>query len=401
MALMKPKTTSTTNHKDAAEQTSVVDKTVVDSTVEPKQTKPTVAEQAAEQKAKIAAEEAQYEEEDAAANAAAEAEEYEAAQAAEAKAKADEAKAQAAKVKAAKVKADKVKADKAAAELAEKEAADLAAAELAAQNEANQSDVKGNEMPDENVVADQDVQEEVTQKDVVTEAKSEPTTIDAETETETSNEVATVDTKKDVVVKSAGGMPANITELAADEGFEGTELGFGSFPVIKLPGEGVFNDSDDNELGKHIRASLQQSKEVFLYKQEDNNDGDVGYSYDGVNLSAFNGDEDYKTVAELKKGWSDEGYETETKKYLEVIGVICEDHAKILGGEVPEGLEDLQGEPVIFSIPPSSVKAFSGKCATLTWAGKPIKGAVMDFMVGKKRTNGANKYFPWKFRLVK
>lgn len=246
-------------------------------------------------------------------------------------------------------------------------------------------------------VVQEDVQEQQAETDVVeTQAKEQVV------ETKTEVAVAEKQASTEVAAKPAANVStAGVVESAADEGFEGIELGFGSFPIITLPSEGIFNDSDDNELGKHVRAVLQQSKESFLFRQEDQNDGPVGFSYDGINLSSYTGEDDFKTVEEMRASWSEEGYEMEKKKYLEVIAVVCEDHDEILSGEVPDGLEDLEGEPVIFRVPPSSVKAFSGKVATLNMSKKPVKGALMDFMVGKKRGEGANKYFPWKFRLVK
>lgn len=249
--------------------------------------------------------------------------------------------------------------------------------------------------------AEEQVTEAAAEEEKVEEPKAEPAKeVKAD---EPKSEVAVVEKKVNAPATTAqkAAVPASqVLQSAADDGFEGLELGFGSFPIITLPSEGVFNDSDDNELGKHIRAEIQQSQASYLYKQEGVNDGPVAYSYDRINLTSATEDGD-TTVADLKARWVEEGYDMEEKKYLEVIATIAEDHEEVIDGEVPEGLEDLEGEPVMFRIPPASLKAFSGKVATLQMAGKPVKGAVMDFMVGKKRTNGANKYFPWKFRLVK
>lgn len=237
----------------------------------------------------------------------------------------------------------------------------------------------------------------------VEEAKTEKT---EEVETK-STAVAEVEQTKSTAVapQASKAVAANqVISQAADNGFDGLELGFGSFPMIKLENEGQFADSDDNELGKHIRAVLQQSTPVYLYKQEGNEDGPIAYSYDRENLTSYKGSEgdDFKTVAEIKAAWVEEGYDLEEKKYLEVVATVCEDHEEFIEGDVPEGLEDIEGETVMFRLAPASLKAFSGKVATLQMKKQPIQGATMDFLVGKKRKSGNGKtYFPWKFRLVK
>lgn len=375
MGLIKSKPAATTSHKEEAEKETAT-QTATDA-----------------QLAKIAAEEAEYEAEDQAAQAEKEAAEKAASEKAEkeekakaaalAKAKADaKAKEEADAAAQAKAEADaKAKSD---AEAKAKAEAD-AKAEESSETESTTETNENTEMNDkqENVVADQEViegelvKEEAAQKTEVAERKS--------------TEVAKPTKSNNQVVAAA-----------EDEGFGGIELGFGSFPVVKLVNEGCFNDSDENDLGKKFIATLGQSSEVFLYKQEGRDDGDVGYSYDGVNLSAYNGDEDFKLVSELKQAWEEEGYDLEVKKYLEVVVTLEDDQAELLGvEEVEEGLQDLEGEPVVLSLPPSAVKAFSGKVATLSMAGKAIKGAKMQFEVGKKRKNGNNTYFPWKFKLVK
>lgn len=380
MALVKKGApAATTDHKATADAAAKsVDEINAETKAQAEEQAKRIAEeeaaQAAEDAAKAAADEQKAKEEAEAeatrqAEADAKAAEQKAKEEADAKAKAEAEAAEKAEVKA------KEEADAAAKADAEAKAAEQAAKDA---EQEKQSDNQGNEMKDENVVADQKVEETAQ-------------------ETAKSTEVAQVQTKEVAVAKPAVST-ANVIETAADDGFGGIELGFGSFPVVKLVNEGVFNDSDENDLGKEFVATLQQSSEVFLYKQEGTDDGDVGYSYDGINLSAYNGDEEFKTVEELKAAWEVEGYETETKKYLEVVVAIDEEQEI---EEVPEGLKDLLGEPVVLSLPPSSVKAFSGKVATLAMNKKPIKGSKMKFMVGKKRKNGNNTYFPWKFRLVK
>lgn len=279
---------------------------------------------------------------------------------------------------------------------------------------------KENVVKEEQIIEDAQVTEpEADKVETKVEAEKVETKPEPETKVEVKSEAEpeVVETKSTAVAEvektestavapqASKAVAANqVISQAADSGFEGLELGFGSFPMIKLENEGQFADSDENELGKHIRAVLQQSTPVYLYKQESNEDGPIAYSYDRNTLTSYKGSEgdEFKTVAEIKAAWEEEGYELEEKKYLEVVATICENHEEFIEGEVPEGLDDIEGETVMFRLAPASLKAFSGKVATLQMRKLPIQGATMDFLVGKKRkTNNGKVYFPWKFRLVK
>jgi hypothetical protein len=307
-----------------------------------------------------------------------------------------EAKAQAKAEALAEAKAEAKAAAK--AELAA-EAAAQSAAEAAAQSAAAAEKTETVVEKTETVVDDAP---EMTFEEMKAQAKAEAL---AELKAEAaSTAVATFEGAKahNVVATTVKKTAVDTIGQAANQGFGGVALGFGSFPLVKLPSEGIFQSSDDEDLGKHIRARLQESRNAYLYKQEDNNDSPIAYSYDGVNLTAYSGDEEYKTVEELRAAWEEEGAEMEVKTYVEVIAIVEVGHESFIeGGEVPEALSDIEGEPVIFSIAPNSVKAFGGKIATLSWSDTPIQGALMDFKVGAKRKQGGNSYYPWKFKLVK
>ncbi len=258
----------------------------------------------------------------------------------------------------------------------------------------------------ESETAEESVQEEVeevTEPEIVEEKKMEAEAKSEEKKEVQSTDVAVSETKSTEVAKAESkAVAANqVIKQAEDDGFGGLELGFGSFALIKLDNSGKFMDSDDNDLGTLIRASVQQSTASYLYVQEGNDDSPAVYSYDQVNLTAETEEGD-KTVDQVKQRWLEEGYEMECRKYLEVVATIAEDHDSIIDGDVPDDLLDYEGETVMLRLPPASIKTFSGKVATLTMQGKSLRGAVMDFKVGKQRkTNNGKKYFPWKISLVK
>lgn len=230
--------------------------------------------------------------------------------------------------------------------------------------------------------------------------------VEEEKPAQASTQVATASQTTQVVAsgnKAMVGIKKVIAD-AEDEGFAGLEFGFGSFPMVKLVNEGIFEDSDEQPLGKHIRATLMQSTPIWMYVQDGNDDSPVAYSYDQVTVQAFKGDDDanFKTIAEVVEAWTNDGYETVEKKYLEVVATIHEDSSEYLEAEVPDALLDLEGQTVMFRLAPASLKAFSGCMGTLKMQGKPMAGALMDFKVGPKRKSGNGKsYFPWKFLLVR
>jgi len=124
-----------------------------------------------------------------------------------------------------------------------------------------------------------------------------------------------------------------------------------------------------------------------MCKQVGVNDGPVAYTYDKVNLtSSVDG---ITTVAELKSAWAEDGEEMEIKKYLEVLVEIVDENSKYFG------------QFFIVKLPPSSTNAFNGQLFIANRKfGLPLNEVEIHFGVGNKRTNGANKYYPWKFKIV-
>jgi len=185
------------------------------------------------------------------------------------------------------------------------------------------------------------------------------------------------------------GSVAKFTEQAAEQGFEDVEVGgFGSFPIIVLGTDGKFECDDEDWGNEGFIGQLQTTKAVYLCRQEGVSDGPTAYTYDQVNLnSAADG---CTTVEELKAAWEEEGNTLEIKKYMEVlIEVVQEGH-------------EYEGSFFIVKLPPSSVNAFNGQLFIANRKQNiPLNEVCIEFGVGKKRTSGTNKYYPWKFKIVK
>lgn len=170
-----------------------------------------------------------------------------------------------------------------------------------------------------------------------------------------------------------------------DQGYAGMELGFGSFPIIKLANEGSFIDSDENEIGKSFECQLLQTRPSYLYKQQDNNDSPVAYSYDGINLTSVT-DQGSSTVEELKAEWSLDGWTLERKEYLE--GVV-----------VMKGDSEFADEMFLISVAPNSRRKLAGVLAGAEFRGENPKDLALVCSVGAKRKHGSNTYFPWAFKI--
>lgn len=182
-----------------------------------------------------------------------------------------------------------------------------------------------------------------------------------------------------------GTTQSNFKQAMEDQGFGGLNLGFGSFPTIRLMNEGVFEDDDENEIGESFDCYVQSTRTKHLYKQAGNSESEIFYSYDGIELVKPS-DAGASTVVQLKQEFKEDGFELEVKGYLECV-------VQMVGGEY-------DGEIFLLSIPPASCNKFSGVVATLQMKGKDIKETVITCCVGKKRKSrrSSSSYFPWAFK---
>lgn len=164
---------------------------------------------------------------------------------------------------------------------------------------------------------------------------------------------------------------------AAKAGYEGLEIGYGSFDILKLDGES-FMLSDEVLKEKTISMVITQCRAKYIIKEVAENTDNFIYSYDQIT--------DTKGIAVevFKAKMHAAGCEIEIKKYLEAVA------------EIVDGPYD--GEFVLLSIPPSSLKRFSGYTVKVMhkFGVNPDK-VVTDVSVGKKIVKGKISWCPWKF----
>lgn len=189
------------------------------------------------------------------------------------------------------------------------------------------------------------------------------------------------------VTSSGGAMTGGggFIQGAADDGFEGLELGYFSFPTIKLPSEGRFESSTGLNLGEYFDVVVTGSKSRYLIKVSGalKTDKRIAFSMDKITTI------DGKSLEELKREW--EADSLDIKKYLDVpVRVVsC------------KSAQELEGGMVMLSIPPSGVQRFSGYIAELSFLGKgKPDGVVTRCKVGPKITTDGNGFYPWLFEFI-
>ena len=174
-----------------------------------------------------------------------------------------------------------------------------------------------------------------------------------------------------------GGMLAEM----ADTGFEGLELGYGSFPLIALKNDGVFEDTEGGEYDQDFKCIIQQTKTKYILKNTkcEKEDEAMAYSYDGKN------DVHGVPLQETIDEWAEDGWGYESKTYLEVTVLMVNED-----GEV--------GNMALLSVPPTSKTKLSGYIAQNRMRrGLMPNQYVTTCEVGDKVKNVTFPFYPWKF----
>jgi len=177
------------------------------------------------------------------------------------------------------------------------------------------------------------------------------------------------------------GMLAGLDDL----GFEGLELGWGSFTSIKLD-NGKFADSEENNLGTEIECILMSTKAKYILKNTKcmQDDEEVYYSYDRE--VATDGTPTEDIIAE----WTAQGWGFEWKTYLDAFAQLV----------------DETGEPtemVVLSLPPTARPKISGYLSRI----KLTKGLgnpqqyITRCKVGPDVKKEGKTWNPWVFQFVK
>ena len=164
------------------------------------------------------------------------------------------------------------------------------------------------------------------------------------------------------------------------EGFEGLEYGFGSFPMITLQNDGTFQSSEGGSLGSEFYCNILGSTPKWIYKNDQKGPAeDFFYTFDReFNMQG-------EPIDAILAGWKQKGWEYETKKYLDVQAQLVT-------------TDEDNGTLVLLSIPPTSINKFSGYLASISGRyNKRIAEVVTRVHLGDKVTKVKYPFHPWGF----
>jgi hypothetical protein len=188
---------------------------------------------------------------------------------------------------------------------------------------------------------------------------------------------------------------SNFTAAMAEQGFEGLKLDGFSFPTIVLPGEGFFqlSDDEDSNLGKIFVFTPESSRSRFIVKESDDKDAENYMSYVADGSTKTDGTDATAILRQWAADSGDENYRPVIKQYLDLVATVIE------ADPSSEQAQDLVGETVMVSIPPTSISRFSG-----AFARGLKRGGIGEFdieaSVGRKVKTDGGGFYPWQFKLV-
>jgi hypothetical protein len=171
-------------------------------------------------------------------------------------------------------------------------------------------------------------------------------------------------------------------QALANEGFEGLDMGFGSFPVVRLQ-ETTFSTSDGDSLGNTFVCVMHTSKKKYLLKCEDSNEAEeFVYSYDKITTTSGK-----KQIADVRAEWATKGWTNPVwKDYVDITAQLVDLEARELG------------TVVLLSIPQSSNSRLSGYLTTQLVKGRHISQVITQVYPGQKVTSGKFPFHPWAFK---
>ena len=239
---------------------------------------------------------------------------------------------------------------------------------------------------DEGVPADEqgaaEVEQEPAEADHEAAALNHALGRDEQEQSSSGQELATSAPAKLPTKTASGGQV--LTEME-EAGFEGLELGFGSFPIIALKTDGEFVDTEETSYDEEFLCVVNSSRTKYVVKNtktEKDKDEEVVYTYDNVNDT--NGVPLEETIAD----WAAEGWGYESKPYTEVFATLVDEEGE-------------PGNSVLLSIPKTSRTRFTGYVAQQRMRKGLMPNAyVTRCLVGAKIQNVDFPFYPWSFEFV-
>ena len=226
-----------------------------------------------------------------------------------------------------------------------------------------------------------------------THAETETAEAEPQTQAIAIREAATPAVKREAAhpIASAG----NFTAAMAEQGFEGLKLDGFSFPTIVLPGEGFFqlSDSEESNLGKMFVFTPESSRSRYIVKESDDKDAEHFMSYQPDGKTKTDGSDATAILRQWAADSGEENYRPVIKQYLDLVCTLIEADPSSDEGQ------ELVGETVMVSIPPTSISRFSGAFARGLKRGDIGSFDIEASVARKVKTDGGG-FYPWAFKLV-
>ena len=161
-------------------------------------------------------------------------------------------------------------------------------------------------------------------------------------------------------------------------------MGFGALPVVVLD-KGEFVCDELQPFDKDFLMQALEFKSKYLYATvcENDDDSQCVYSYDKIT------DTKGRLIEETLAEWKEDKEKFECRKYFDVVGIVLDG--------------DNEGEPVILSVSPSSVKKFSAYIQVNLNKIKNLRytEVVTKVGIGAAIGKGTKSFKPWTFSFVR
>lgn len=170
-----------------------------------------------------------------------------------------------------------------------------------------------------------------------------------------------------------------------ENGFEGLDIDWTSFPIIVL-NQGEFETSDGNELGNDsFIVRVQRSRKRFVFvtdvDKDHEDDKELAYTYDTAEL-----DDPNSELAQKVAEWKEEGIGYFVKEYLEAFALVDDPNCR------------LNGKMVLLQIPPTSKGRFSGFLFEIGMTQGLLPHEIrMRCTKGEKVKKAKTPFYPWQF----
>ena len=168
-----------------------------------------------------------------------------------------------------------------------------------------------------------------------------------------------------------------------------SDLGFGSFPMVKLDNSGQFVTSDGDEFDQ-LDVVIRRMTRKTLVKARAGQDEGIPFVYTYNGETALDG----RSVADYIREWKEDG------EMEPAADPIKSEYLEVLAEVHNTGNENYDGEMVILNVAPASKRRLAGYKLKLQAKGLPLHGVLTRVLAGAKISKGNRSFRPWDFKFI-